>query len=195
MQRATAESRRREHRLVTNAHLFLACAQSEWDLFARVMNDVAVNPEEVVRVTVEHLRQIPSLGRTDVRVSPATHLTYELAMQRATRANRTRVEAVDLLAAVFEEKQGVPASILRQYGAEPARFVSRLDAHVADLEARNERLRERFELPPRLLQAGANLNLLAWQESCRCTRSRPRDSKRPRDSEPPRPVQFRDVDW
>ena len=162
MDRAFEESRRREHPLLTSAHLFLAFAQVEWDLFAQTMGGVGVNPHEVFRAVEQHLRQVAPCAGCEVRISPTTRLVCRLALHHAGRAGRPGVQSEDLMLAVFEETRGVPVSILRQHGAEPAVLVSRFEAHVRDVELRNERLRARLELPGYLRQVATNLNLLAW---------------------------------
>src|SRR6266852_2971008 len=96
-----------------------------------------------------------------MRVCLTTKLACKLALHRAGRAGHPAVEAADLLLALFEETRGVPSSILRQFGAEPEMVVSRLEAHIHDLELRNERLRKRLDLPPYMRQVATNLNLLA----------------------------------
>ena len=42
--RAIEETRRRDHTLLTNEHIFLAFAQVEWDTFSQVMRDLELNP-------------------------------------------------------------------------------------------------------------------------------------------------------
>ena len=42
--RAVEESRRRDHAVLGNEHIFLAFAQVEWDLFSQVMRDLELNP-------------------------------------------------------------------------------------------------------------------------------------------------------
>ena len=111
--RAIEESRRREHALLTNEHLFLAFAQVEWDMFAEVMHDVDLNPHTILQAIEEHLHMMPSFAGRDLRVSPATKLVFKLALHHASRAGRQTIEAADLFSAVFEETQGVPVSILR----------------------------------------------------------------------------------
>jgi len=54
--RAVEESRRREHSLITNEHIFLAFAQVEWDMFSQVMRDLDLNPHEILQALEEHLR-------------------------------------------------------------------------------------------------------------------------------------------
>jgi ATP-dependent Clp protease ATP-binding subunit ClpA len=162
--RAVEESRRREHSLLTSEHLFYALGQVEWDLFAQAMHDADVSPHQVLRAIDEHLRSVPSFAGCGLHISPTTKLVCKLALHHAGRAGHPGVEAADLLLALFEETHGVPVSILRQHGAEPDVLVSRLGAHIRDLELRNERLKKRFELPPYLKQFATNLNFLAWQD-------------------------------
>ena len=162
--RAVEEARRREHSLLTSEHVFYALAQVEWDLFGEAMRDVNVNPHEVLRAIDQHLRSAPSLTGCEFRVSPTTKLVCKLALHHASRSGHAGIEPGDLLLALFEETQGVPVSILRQYGVDPDALLSRLDARLRDVELRNERLKKRFDLPPYLKQFATNLNLLAWQD-------------------------------
>ena len=162
--RAVEESRRRGHSLLTSTHMFIAVAQAEWDLFAVAMRGADVNPLAMLRALDGHLYRMPSRGRSDLRVCPTAKLVCKLALRHAVRMGHAGVEPVDLLLALLEETHGVPASILREHGAEPTVLVSRLDSHVRDVELRNERLRKRFELPTYLRQFATNLNLLAWQD-------------------------------
>ena len=162
--RAIEEARRREHALLTNEHLFLAFAQVEWDTFAEVMRDVDVNPHTILQAIEEHLHMMPSLAGRDLRVAPATKLVFKLALHHASRAGRQTIEGADLFAAVFEESQGVPVSILRRNGVEPEVLTTRLAARMRDIELREERLKKRFELPPFLKHFATNLNLLARQD-------------------------------
>ena len=162
--RAMEEARRRDHALLTTEHVFLAFAQVEWDTFASVMRDVDQNPHTVLQSIEEDLHAQPSFPGREVRVAPATKLVFKLALHHATRSGRQSIEAVDLFAAVFEETQGAPVSILRRHGVEPDVLVSRLTSRVRDMELRDERLKKRFELPPFLKHFATNLNLLARQD-------------------------------
>jgi len=161
LDRAVDELRRRDHSLLTSAHIFLALAQAEWELFTQAMRHAAVNPHHVVRALDDHLRRVPASERGEVRVCRTTKLVCKLAVHRACRAGHSGVEAADLLLALFEETRGLPASILRRHGAEPEEFISRVEMHIRDAEFRQERLKKRLELPPCLRQAATNLNLLA----------------------------------
>src|SRR5262249_58913173 len=100
---AIAELRRRDHSLLTSAHIFLALAQAEWELFTQAMRHAAVNPHDAVRVVDEHLRRVPTSGTNDVRVCPTTKLVCKLALRRAGRIGHSAVEARDLLLAPFDD--------------------------------------------------------------------------------------------
>jgi ATP-dependent Clp protease ATP-binding subunit ClpA len=162
--RAIEESRRREHALLTNEHVFLAFAQVEWDMFAQVMRDLGLNPHQILQALEEHLKLIPAFSGRELRVAPATKLLFKLAFHHASRAGRQAIEAVDLFSAIFEESQGIPVSIIRRHGVEPELLVSRIATRMRDMELREERLKKRFELPPFLKHFATNLNQLARQD-------------------------------
>jgi ATP-dependent Clp protease ATP-binding subunit ClpA len=150
--------------MLTNEHLCLAYAQVEWDMFGQLMQDLKVNPHEVLYALEEHMRALPAAPGRELEVAPATRLLFRLALVNASRSGRQAVESTDLFAAVFEETQGVPGSIIRRYGVDPETLVSRLASRLRDHEQRDERLKKRFELPPFLKHFATNLNHLARQD-------------------------------
>jgi ATP-dependent Clp protease ATP-binding subunit ClpA len=162
--RAVEEARRREHALLTNEHVCLAFAQSEWDMFGQVMRDLELNPHEILQALEEHLRLLPSVPGREMRVAPSTQLLFKLALLHASRCGRHTIEAADLFSAIFEETQGIPVSIVRRHGVEPEAIGARLAARMRDHELREERLKRRFELPPFLKHFATNLNQLARQD-------------------------------
>jgi ATP-dependent Clp protease ATP-binding subunit ClpA len=162
--RALEDARRWEHGMLTNEHLCLAYAQVEWDMFGQLMQDLKVNPHEVLYALEEHMRALPAAPGRELEVAPATRLLFRLALLNASRSGRHAVESTDLFAAVFEETQGVPGSIIRRYGVDPETLVSRLASRLRDHEQRDERLKKRFELPPFLKHFATNLNHLARQD-------------------------------
>ena len=162
--RAVEESRRRDHAVLGNEHIFLAFAQVEWDLFSQVMRDLELNPHGILQALEEHLNTVPAFAGRDLRVSPASKLVFKLALHHASRAGRQVIESQDLFSAIFEESQGIPVSIMRRHGVEPELLVSRISTRMRDLELREERLKKRFELPPFLKHFATNLNLLARQD-------------------------------
>jgi ATP-dependent Clp protease ATP-binding subunit ClpA len=162
--RAVEETRRRDHALLTNEHIFLAFAQVEWDTFAQVMRDLELNPHEILQSLEEQLQVLPTFAGRELRVAPATKLVFKLAFHQASRAGRQTIESSDLFSAIFEESQGGPVSIIRRHGIEPEVLVTRISTRMRDNEVREERLRKRFELPPFLKHFATNLNLLARQD-------------------------------
>jgi len=162
--RALEEARRREHALLTNEHVCLAFAQSEWDMFGEVMRDLQLNPHEILQALEEHLRLLPSVPNRELRVAPSTKLLFKLALLHASRCGRHTIEGTDLFSAIFEETQGIPVSIIRRHGIEPEALVTRLATRMRDHELREERLKKRFELPPFLKHFATNLNQLARQD-------------------------------
>jgi ATP-dependent Clp protease ATP-binding subunit ClpA len=162
--RAIEDARRREHALLTNEHVCLAFAQVEWDMFGQLMQDVQLNPHEIVHALEDHMQALPIRSGRELRVAQSTKLLFKLAMLHSSRSGRHTVEATDLFSAIFEETQGIPVSIIRQHGIEPATLVSRLATRMRDNEMREERLKKRFELPPFLKHFATNLNQLARQD-------------------------------
>ena len=161
---AGEEASRREHALLGSEHLFFAFAQVEWDTFAEVMRDLEANPHAILQAVEQHLVAIPSLPGRSLRVSPSTKLIFKLALHHSSRAGRQSIEAADVFAAILEEQQGVPVSILRHCGVDPEQLGSRLIARIRDIELRDERIKKRFELPPFLKNFATNLNRLARQD-------------------------------
>jgi len=139
--RAIEESRRRDHALLTNEHVFLAFAQVEWDTFSQVMRDLELNPHEILQELEQHLQVLPSYAGRELRVAPATKLVFKLAFHQASRAGRQTIESSDLFQAIFEESQGVPVSIIRRHGVEPDVLGTRITTRMRDNELREERLR------------------------------------------------------
>jgi ATP-dependent Clp protease ATP-binding subunit ClpC len=162
--RAIEASRRREHALLANEHLFIAFAQVEWDLFAQIMRDSDLNPHQILGAVEERLGRMASVPGREPEVPPQTKLIFRLALHCATRAGRAAIAAVDIMAAMLEESQGATASVLRRHGVDPGALTARLHERLRDLELRDEWLKKRFELPPVLRHYATNLNLLARQD-------------------------------
>ncbi|MEW6320709.1 MAG: ATP-dependent Clp protease ATP-binding subunit [Acidobacteriota bacterium] len=162
--RARDEARRRGHALVTSEHLFLAAAQAEWHVFTRVMRDLDVSADQVVRQVETRMARWPVRSGASVKAPPATRALLQVAMQCAARVGRDLAEPSDLLAAVFDERHGAAAAAVDELGADSSAVGPRILAYVRDVELRDDLLRRRYELPPVLKQFATNLNLLARQD-------------------------------
>jgi ATP-dependent Clp protease ATP-binding subunit ClpC len=93
--------------------------------------------------------------------------TPVVPMNRRTpsgRAGRQKLDASDLLCAVLEEQQGVPAAVLRRHGLDIVSAIARIDARTREVEEINVQARKRLDLPPYLKQLATNLNLAARQD-------------------------------
>ena len=164
LSRSIEEARRRDHVLLTSEHVCVAFAQVEWTTFQDVLQELHIDAHEMLRALEEHLRQMPARAGSDLRMAPATRLLFKLALLHASRFGRHSVEAVDLFSAVFEESQGATVAIVRRYGVEPEKVMSRLGARMREQEALEERMRRKYELPPFLKHFATNLNQLARQD-------------------------------
>ena len=162
--RAEDEARRRAQDLVTSEHLFIAFAQSEWGLYARVMRDLGVNPDDLLNAVAAGLTTVPQLQSGSPRPSELTQALIRRSVKAAIDAGREQAESFDLFAAILEEQQSGPALVLKRFGTDGHAVVARLLTVVRDVELRDEKLRKRYELPPFLRQFAINLNLLARQD-------------------------------
>ena len=162
--RAEDEARRRGHDLLTSEHLFVAFAQVEWGLYARVIRDLSVRPEELLAAVETALESIPAVGGGPVRMTELTQELIRRAIQQAVTMGREQAESYDLFASLLVERQSGPSVILRRFDTDGEAVTARLAMIVRDVELRDEKLRKRYELPPFLKQFAVNLNLLARQD-------------------------------
>ena len=162
--RAMDDARRRQHGVLGNEHLFVAFVQTEWEMFSQVMRELDLHPQAILQSVETEMAREPRGITLEPRVSPASKLVMKLAFHHATRGGRQAVESADLFAAIFEDSQGLPASVMRHAGVEPDALVRRITSRVKELEREDERLKRRYELPPFLKHFATNLNLLARQD-------------------------------
>jgi ATP-dependent Clp protease ATP-binding subunit ClpA len=162
--RAEDEARRRGHDLLTSEHLFIAFAQVEWGLYARVLRDLGVRPEELLVAVEASLETVPAVAGGPVRMTELTQELIRRAIQQAVTMGREQAESYDLFASLLVERQSGPSVILHRFDTDGDAVTARLAMIVRDVELRDERLRKRYELPPFLKQFAVNLNLLARQD-------------------------------
>ena len=162
--RAIEEARRRDHLLVTSEHISVAFAHVEHLAFTDILRELRIDADDVRRALEEHLKHMPARPGANLQLAPATRLLFKLALMHAARFGRQAVEAGDLFSAVFEESHGAAVAIVRRYGVEPEKVMSRLGAHMRERDAVEEQLRKKYELPPFLKHFATNLNQLAQQD-------------------------------
>jgi ATP-dependent Clp protease ATP-binding subunit ClpA len=162
--RAEDEARRRGQDLLTSEHLFIAFAQVEWGLYARVLRDLEIRPEELLSAVEAALDSLPAVPGRAVRMTELTQELIRRAVQQAVALGRDQAESYDLFASLLVERQSGPSLILRRFGSDGEAVTARLAIIVRDVELRDEKLRKRYELPPFLKQFAINLNMLARQD-------------------------------
>ena len=162
--RAEDEARRRGQDLLTSEHLFIAFAQVEWGLYARVLRDLEIRPEELLSAVEAALESLPAAPGRAVRMTELTQELLRRAVQQAVALGRDQAESYDVFASLLVEQQSGPSLILRRFGTDGDAVTARLAMIVRDVELRDEKLRKRYELPPFLKQFAVNLNLLARQD-------------------------------
>jgi ATP-dependent Clp protease ATP-binding subunit ClpC len=164
LSRAEDEARRRGHGLLTSEHLFISFAQVEWALYARIMRDLSLNPDDVLTEVTSALASVPAGTTRSLKATELTQGLLRRALQQATTGGREQAEAYDVFGAILQEQHSGPCMILRRFGADADAVIERLTTVVRDVELRDEKLRKRYELPPFLKQFAVNLNLLARQD-------------------------------
>ena len=164
LSRAEDEARRRSHGLLTSEHLFISFAQVEWSLYARIMRDLSLNPDEVLSEVSSALASVPAVNTRSLRATELTQGLLRRALEHATSNGREQAEGYDVFGAILQEQHSGPCMILRRFGADADAVIERLTTVVRDVELRDEKLRKRYELPPFLKQFAVNLNLLARQD-------------------------------
>ena len=132
--RALDDARRQRHGVLGNEHLFVAFAQTEWELYSQVLRELDLHPQSILEAVETEMVRLPTGLAADFRVSPASKLVLKLAFHHATRAGRQALEAADLFAAIFEDSQGLPAVVMRRAGVEPETLVSRITSRVKEIE-------------------------------------------------------------
>ena len=162
--RAVEEARRRDHAVLTSEHICVAYAHVEWGTFADILRELEIDADAMRRDLEEHLRHMPARPSADLQLAPATRLLFKLALLHASRFGRQSVEAGDLFSAVFEESQGAAVAIVRRYGTEPEKVMSRVGARMREQDKLEEQFRRKYELPPFLKHFATNLNQLARQD-------------------------------
>jgi ATP-dependent Clp protease ATP-binding subunit ClpA len=162
--RAEDEARRRGQDLLTSEHLFIAFAQVEWGLYARVLRDLEIRPEELLSAVEAALESLPAAPGSVVRMTELTQELIRRAVQQAISLGRDQAESYDVFASLLVERQSGPSLMLHRFGTDGDAVTARLAMIVRDVELRDEKLRKRYELPPFLKQFAVNLNLLARQD-------------------------------
>src|SRR5262249_56040869 len=106
-----------------------------------------LNPHETLGELEDQLGDLRRAPGRDLRVAGATKLVFKLAFHQASRAGRQTIESSDLFSAIFEESQGISASIIRRHGVEPDVLLSRTNTPIRHTHLPHERLPNPSALP------------------------------------------------
>ena len=164
LDRAAAEARRRGHTELLDAHLLLAFAHTERNLFEAALADVGVDAAQVIQQTDMYLdRMAPGVER-ELRVPTPTRLLCKLALRHANRVGRTLMTPADVFMALLDEEDGIVMAIFRQQQVDADSILARFQIRAKEYEDRQETLERRLQLPSTLAQFGVSLNMLARQD-------------------------------
>ncbi len=162
LDRAEREAKKRKHNELDNTHLFLAFAQTDLELFDGIMKTLGLKSETLIENVREHLSELGHSSNPVISLSYTTDLTFKLAAASATRGGHSSsIEAVDIFKAIFEEGNGVVNRVIKSLKINPDDVARVITYKAQELEAIEEYLKIRFELPVYLKQYGINLNSLA----------------------------------
>ena len=163
-ERAADEARTRGHAELWDAHLLLAFAYAERDLFETALTDVGAVGARIIEQTRRYLDAIPPGPERELRVPTETRLVCRLALRRANRLGRTLMTPADVFMALLSEEESIVTAILRQQRVDAASMLAHFQVRATEYEDRQETLERRLQLPPTLAQFGVNLNMLARQD-------------------------------
>jgi ATP-dependent Clp protease ATP-binding subunit ClpC len=162
--RAEDEARRRGQSLLTSEHLFIAFAHVEWGLYARVIRELSIRPEDLLAAVEAGLETVPTVFGGTVQMTELTQELVRRAIKQSLSLGREQAESYDVFVSILAERQSGPSLVLRRFGTDGETVSAKLLTIIRDVELRDEKLRKRYELPPFLKQFAVNLNLLARQD-------------------------------
>jgi ATP-dependent Clp protease ATP-binding subunit ClpA len=161
MRRAYEESKNREHNFLAPEHIFLALTEVERPLINEIMQSLNLDPQAIRNALDGRLSVQRQFVGKRMRLHESTRDLLNKAMRRARQHGRQTIDSTDLLVSLFQDEDGVTASLLRQFGADPQEVLERVGMRLKSREEREARISRKFELPPYLKHFGTSLNKLA----------------------------------
>ncbi len=161
MRRAYEESKTREHNFLAPEHIFLALTEVERPLVNEIMQSLNLDPQAIRNALDGRLSVQRQFVGKRMKLHDATRDILNKAMRRARQSGRQAIDSTDLLISLFQDEDGVTASVLRQFGADPQDVVERVGSRLKSREEREARISRKFELPPYIKHFGTSLNKLA----------------------------------
>ncbi|OYT73581.1 MAG: hypothetical protein CFK52_01275 [Chloracidobacterium sp. CP2_5A] len=161
MRRAYEESKTREHNFLAPEHIFLALTEVERPLINEIMQSLNLDPQAIRNALDGRLSIQRQFVGKRMKLHDATRDILNKAMRRARQSGRQAIDSTDLLISLFQDEDGVTASVLKQFGADPQDVIERVGSRLKSREEREARISRKFELPPYIKHFGTSLNKLA----------------------------------
>jgi Clp amino terminal domain, pathogenicity island component len=120
VRRAIDVSKLRDHNFLSVLHVFTALSEVERDLFIEAMRAAGVDLESVARLLDQELSESPRYVGRNMGIPEPTRDLFNNALRRARKHGRRQIESYDLFAALFNDRNGGPAEILRRLGVDLA---------------------------------------------------------------------------
>jgi len=156
---ALEESKKRNHHLGVE-HIFLAYACVESFFFNAVLAELNLDPANIIGFVKDHLGVSQTAIGVKMKIPSTTKTILRHAWEGAQQTGRDIIEPVDLVRALFQETDGVPARIFKSLGVSPERLLRAIESKSKIYTEKKEILTKKFELPPLLRYFGVNLNKL-----------------------------------
>ena len=118
VKRALEESQHRGHTSIGPEHLFTALIDVERGFFNEVVQRLNRDPDLVIRTLDEALRVSEPYTSPGLRLHPLGQTVFRMAYDHARQRGRQEIGAADLFVGLFQDRQGAPADLLRQRGAD-----------------------------------------------------------------------------
>jgi len=162
IQVALEEARRHGHYFASNEHIVSAIAHLEWSLFSKVLARAGLDPVAFLKEIDSYLASLPSTSNNgDPGIADEAQILIKLSRLWANRRGSQTVIPADLLGSIFENKTGKIHLIIVNQGADPSSIIGKVAPLLSEIQAKEEALRKRFELPAFLKYFGTNLSLQA----------------------------------
>jgi ATP-dependent Clp protease ATP-binding subunit ClpB len=106
------------HQQIEVEHLLVTLLKQDKGLASAIIKRIGANPGLIVQQTEEYLRRLPRVTGAEGQryISPRLQNLFNVAQKEADRFKDEYVSVEHLLLAMFEEKQGFAADVLRRNG-------------------------------------------------------------------------------
>lgn len=160
---AIEESQRRHHYYLGVEHIFLAFSKVEMAFFEQIVGELRLDSQKVLHALNEYLNVCKQYLGGGMKVPLPTKTMFKAAWDEAQKRGRTYIDGVDLFLAIFQDREGIPAKIMEDFGVTPDSVVREIIRLARRRDQKAEELERRYDLPPTLKQFGVNVNKLVYE--------------------------------